>query len=176
MSTPTHYVFHSVWSIDAAVEDVSSVLADVVGYPSWWPEVRSVEDLGNGRFAMVARSLLPYELRTVSEPGAGNGEPGVISARLSGDLVGTARWSMERLGDSCRLVYDQEVETHATLLNVFAPIGRPAFRLNHRLMMRHGQAGLRTYMAGYRRGIGETRRSQSGMNRAELSAPVPPSE
>lgn len=59
MSTLTHYVFHSVWSIDAAVEDVWSVLADVVGYPSWWPEVRSVKDLGNGRFAMVARLCCP---------------------------------------------------------------------------------------------------------------------
>jgi hypothetical protein len=101
---------------------------------------------------MVARSLLPYELRTVSEPVAVDDDSGVLSARLSGDLVGTARWTIENVGASCRLVYDQEVETRTVLLNVFAPIGRPAFRLNHRLMMHHGQAGLRTYMAGYRRG------------------------
>jgi len=104
---------------------------------------------------MVARSLLPYELASVSEPDPGSDQPGVISARLSGDLVGTARWTLERLGDCCRVVYDQEVETRTMLLNVLAPIGRPLFRLNHRLMMRHGQAGLQTYMAGYRRGVGD---------------------
>ena len=38
------------------------------------------------------------------------------------------------------------------LLNVLAPVARPGFQVNHTLMMKHGQAGLRTYMAGYGRG------------------------
>jgi hypothetical protein len=44
------------------------------------------------------------------------------------------------------------VSTHKRLLDVLAPIARPGFKANHALMMRHGQQGLRTYMAGYSRG------------------------
>ena len=75
-----------------------------------------------------------------------------MPARLSGDMEGTVSWTVEQVAGGCRLVYNQEVETNKRLLNVTAPIARPAFRANHALMMRHGQAGLRTYMAGYRRG------------------------
>ena len=56
---------------------------------------------------------------------------------------------METVGSGCRLIYDQEVDTQKVLLNALAPVARFAFRANHLLMMRHGQAGLRTFMAGY---------------------------
>jgi hypothetical protein len=113
-----------------------------------------VHDLGGGHFAMRARSSLPYDLRFVSEGQAGNGRPDVIEAALSGDLEGFARWTIEAAGAGCRLVYEQEVRTTTRLLNVLAPVARPAFRLNHWLMMRHGQAGLRTFMAGYTSALG----------------------
>ncbi len=153
MTRLTHYVFQSVWSVDAPFDDVYSVLADVRTYPLWWPEIRTVQDLGNGRFQMVARSTLPYDLRFVGVERVENRRPGVIDASLSGDLEGYARWTVEAVGAGCRLVYDQEVNTHKALLNALAPIARPAFRMNHSLMMRHGQAGLRTFMAGYTRAL-----------------------
>lgn len=152
MGNLTHYVFRSVWWVEASPGDVCSVLADGRTYSQWCPEIRTVIDLGGGRLEMVARSLLPYQLRFVSEGRPGDQRSGVIAARLSGDLEGFARWSVERIGTSCRLVYDQEVDTHKALLNGLAPLARPAFRINHSLMMRHGQAGLRAFMAGYARG------------------------
>jgi len=151
MGRLTHYVFKSIWSINASLADLYEVLADVRTYPEWWPEIRTVEDLGDGRFQMMARSLLPYELRFVSQERVENRRPTVIDARLTGDLEGFARWTIEPMGDGCRLIYDQEVDTHKTLLNALAPVARPGFRVNHTLMMKHGQAGLRTYMAGYGR-------------------------
>lgn len=150
----THYVFRSVWTVDAPLDDIRPVLADVRTYPAWWPEIRSVTDLGGGRFEMVARSLLPYELRFVSEEDTAMRGSGVIGARLSGELEGFARWTTEQVGATSRLVYDQEVETRKALLNALAPVARPGFRFNHFLMMRHGRSGLRTFMAGYRRGQG----------------------
>ncbi|HEX2701795.1 MAG TPA: SRPBCC family protein [Acidimicrobiales bacterium] len=150
----THYVFRSVWTVDAPLDDIRPVLADVRTYPAWWPEIRSVTDLGGGRFEMVARSLLPYELRFVSEEDTAMRGSGVIGARLSGELEGFARWTTEQVGATSRLVYDQEVETRKALLNALAPVARPGFRFNHFLMMRHGRTGLRTFMAGYRRGQG----------------------
>ena len=155
MPNLTHYVFQSIWTVEAPFDDVCSVLADVESYPAWWPEIHRVEPLGDGRFEMVARSLLPYELRFVSEERPEKGAPGVIEAALSGDLEGFARWTVTEEPGTCRLVYDQEVETHKKLLDVLAPVARPAFRANPSLMMRHGQAGLRTYMAGYLRGAAD---------------------
>ncbi len=155
MPNLTHYVFQSIWTVEAPFDDVCSVLADVESYPAWWPEIHRVESLGDGRFEMVARSLLPYELRFVSEERPEKGAPGVIEAALSGDLEGFARWTVTEEPGTSRLVYDQEVETHKKLLDVLAPVARPAFRANHSLMMRHGQAGLRTYMAGYLRGAAD---------------------
>jgi len=151
MAGLTHYVFTSVWLVNAPSVDVFSVLADVWTYPAWWPEIRTVEDLGNGRFQMVARSLLPYELCIITEDRAATRVPGVIDARITGDLEGFARWTVKALGPGSRIVYDQEVVTHKGLLNTLAPVARPAFRVNHSLMMRHGRAGLRTFMAGYSR-------------------------
>lgn len=152
MSTLTHYVFRSVWAVDAPFDAVCSVLSDVETYAAWWPEIRSVRRLGDGRFELVARSLLPYELRFVSEEAPGPRTPGVIPARLTGDLEGSACFTVEPTTGGCRLVYDQEVDTNKAALNVLAPLARPAFRANHTLMMRHGEAGLRTFMAGYLRG------------------------
>ena len=153
MSNLTHYVFQSIWHIDAPRDDLYAVLADVTSYPAWWPEIRSVAEIGSNRFEMVARSTLPYELRFVSEEDPTKRAPDVIHARLSGDLEGFARWTLVALPTGgCRLIYDQEVETHKRLLDSLAPVARPAFRANHALMMRHGQAGLRIYIAGYLRG------------------------
>ncbi len=106
--------------------------------------------LDQSHFEVVARAFLPYELRFVSEGRIENWRRGVIDARLSGDLEGFARWSIESVGGSCKLVYDQEVDANKALLKALAPVARPAFRMNHSLMMRNGQAGLRTFMAGYR--------------------------
>ena len=152
MSDLTHYVFRSVWQVQADVDDVIAVLNDLESYPAWWPEIRTVRPLGGDRFEVVARSFLPYELRFVSEAAADEPSPGVINARLSGDMEGTVRWTVEEVDAGCRLVYDQEVTTHKRLLNVMAPVARPGFKANHAVMMRHGERGLRTFMAGYARG------------------------
>ncbi len=143
-----HYVFQSVWHVDASPSDLMAVLQDLGSYPAWWPEIREVRPRGDNRFEVVARSLLPYELRFVSEAAPDVPQPGVIDARLSGDLVGTVRWTITSESSGCRLVYDQEVDTNKRLLDVTAPVARPAFKANHAVMMRHGQAGLRRFLAG----------------------------
>ena len=152
MNNLRHYVFKSIWHVDGPFDDIYTVLADVTSYPDWWPEIRTVTPLGDNRFEMVARSTLPYDLRFVSEEVPAKRRPDYIYATLSGDLNGFAAWTIEDRGGSCRLTYDQEVETHKRLLDTLAPLARPAFKANHTLMMRHGQAGLRTYMAGYLHG------------------------
>src|SRR4051812_49277995 len=153
MAKLTHYTFRSVWEVEAPFDEVCDVLWDVATYPSWWPEIRSVRALGGDRHEMVARSFLPYKLRFISEDRSSDRSSGVINAGLSGDLEGKVRWTVTAHGRGCRLVYDQQVVTHKRLLDMLAPVARPGFRFNHTLMMRHGEAGLRTYLAGVRRGL-----------------------
>ena len=161
VSSLTHYVFRSVWHIQAPVTDLTPVLEDLASYPAWWPEIRHVRPLGENRFEVVARSFLPYELRFVSDAASSEPRPGVLHATLSGDMEGTVRWTVEAFNGSCRLFYDQEVTTHKRLLNVTAPFARPAFKANHAVMMRRGEAGLRTFMAGFARGASSARRLRS---------------
>ena len=153
MSGLTHYVFRSVWHVDARPADVVPVLYDIESYPAWWPEIRHVRALGEQRFDVVARSFLPYELRFVGEGAEPRTSEGIVEATLSGDMRGSMRWTVREVAEGCRIVYDQEVTTNKRLLNALAPVARPGFKANHAAMMRHGEAGLRTYIAGYLRGV-----------------------
>ncbi len=152
MADLTSYVFHSIWHVDAPSDDLYLVLCDFETYPHWWPEVRAVHRIDDRSFETVCRAALPYELRFVTALGRHDRASRTIEGRLSGDLDGFSRWVVEDRDGGSRLVYDQEVVTHKRLLNVLAPIARPVFKANHTLMMRHGEAGLRTFMAGYQRG------------------------
>ena len=157
MARLRHYQFRTVWNLDAPCEHVLAVVRDLESYPRWWPEVKAVTPLGDGRFEVRARSVLPFELRIVAEESARAERSGTIEARLRGELEGFARWTLEDAGGACRLVFEQDVETRKTLLDALAPVARPAFRLNHRMMMRHGLVGLQRFLAG---NGGPTRRSR----------------
>jgi len=129
--------------------DVYVVLRHVQLYPSWWPEVQSVRMIDSNRFETVCRSLLPYELRFETQQTDANPLDGVLEGRLSGDLEGSGRWSLAPSAGGTVVTYDQEVVTRKAVLNLLAPVARPAFVANHSLMMRHGGQGLRAAMAGY---------------------------
>jgi hypothetical protein len=143
------YHFVSRWTVDAPRDAVYAALHDVVAYPAWWPEVKDARTLGADHFWLRTRSILPYDLafelaRTIADPLGG-----VLEARITGDLEGAIRWSIEPAGDGCVITFDEDVVTNKAALNRLAPIVRPAYVANHALMMAHGRAGLRTFLAGY---------------------------
>jgi hypothetical protein len=146
-----HYSFTSVWFVDAAPQDVFDVLADVGDYPAWWPEVKEVRRLDDDAVEARARSLLPYDLRFTMRPDRQDRDAGLLEVRMSGDLEGFSRFTITPATKGSRLLFEEEVLTNKPLLDRLAPIARPVFKLNHTLMMRHGLAGLKTYLAGYER-------------------------
>ena len=152
MSGVNHYRFRSVWTVEASPDEVFTVLRDLGGYPAWWKEVKEARKLDDDRFVLRVKSLLPYYLEFVSERARDEPDTGVLEARLIGDLDGFSRWTITASGDKARIQFDEEVFTRRRSLNVLAPVARPAFKLNHTLMMRHGEAGLRTFLAGLRFG------------------------
>jgi hypothetical protein len=148
MADLSHYVFQSRWLVEASPDDCYAVLYDVESYPLWWPEIREVHMLDEDRACYRVRSFLPYYLDFESTRSREDKDAGVLEAKLTGDLDGFSRWTISKTATGSMLVFDEEVVTTKRLLNLLAPLARPAFKANHEIMMRHGQAGLRKFMAG----------------------------
>jgi hypothetical protein len=146
------YRFRSVWAVDATPEEAYRALREIEDYPAWWREVHSVTRVDDAMYDMVCRSTLPYDLafRTVRSREDPKGR--VLEAQMSGDLDGFSRWTVVASPAGSSLVFEEQVEARKALLRRLGPVARPAFVANHAVMMRHGRAGLRAYLAGLRRG------------------------
>ena len=143
------YSFRTEWHLAAPAGTVYDILERLPDYPAWWPEVREVTPAGPEAFALVVRSTLPYSLHFVTSKGRRDPEQRVLEANLTGDLSGFSRWTVRETANGAVALFEEEVEANKTLLRKLAAVARPAFRYNHKLMMRHGERGLRTYLAGY---------------------------
>jgi hypothetical protein len=153
----TFYHFVSRWRVNESADAAYAVLYEVSDYPRWWPEVKEARQVEEDRLHLRTRSLLPYDItftlvREIADPRAH-----VLQARVTGDLEGAIRWTIAPQERGTLILWDQRVTANKALLKRFAPVARPAFIANHALMMRHGHAGLRVFLAGYRLG-----RSQAG--------------
>jgi hypothetical protein len=145
------YIFQSTWRLDAPSETVVSALECIDDYPRWWPEVREATRIDEDTYELRCRSTLPYDLVFETRRSVHDVAGGVLEAHMIGDLEGFSRWTITADGNGTRAVFDEDVVANKRLLQVLEPVARPAFRANHWLMMRHGEAGLRVYLAGWRR-------------------------
>lgn len=136
-----------MWSVAADFDTTFTALRDLRSYAKWWPEVKSVIPVSEERAVVLIMGMLPYALEFLMEAEVDDPSAGVLRAGLTGDLVGFSSWTVEQGDDGCRLIYDQEVEVTKRLLQVLAPVARPFFKLNHRVMMRRGERGLRAHLA-----------------------------
>ncbi len=140
------YRFQDVWSVTAATARVFDALVDLVSWPLWWPDVRSVHRIDDETAELTCRALLPYALtfrvhRAEQDQGAGR-----LRVHMTGDLEGYCEGVVGRHPTGSRLAIDQRVVVNKPLLRTFAPVARPLFRANHALMMWRGQRGLRGYL------------------------------
>lgn len=141
------YRFTSVWDLPAPQHAVFAALAAPQDYPLWWPEIREVRQLGPEDGLMRFRSVLPIELAVAARAAVRDPERQLLEARLSGDLIGTVRWTVTTRGDGGSVaVFHEDVEVGRPLMRLLAVPGRVPFRANHALMMRHGREGLRAYL------------------------------
>ena len=154
MKDPNFYSFCSDWTLDCPPAEAYEVLRDVTEYTRWWPEVKEADALGDGRYSMRARAILPYSLRFVGEQRIEDPHALLLELAMTGDLEGFSRFRIEPARGGSRIVFEEQVTANKTLLRRLALVARPVFCANHWLMMRRGQAGLRTYAAGFRRGRG----------------------
>ena len=144
------YKFQSTWNVGAPPDDVYRALEKLADYPLWWPEVKVVHPITDNSFEVVCKSSLPYELTFTTTQAVRDPAARVLEATLVGDLDGFSRWTIAAHPTGTTAVFDEEVVATKSLLRRLEPIARPAFKFNHAKMMRDGERGLRTYLAGYR--------------------------
>ncbi|MER7180468.1 SRPBCC family protein [Streptomyces hyaluromycini] len=137
-----HYRFRSLWPLPVPLTTVYEALRTVDEYPRWWPQVRSVNQLDDSVAVLTIRSFIPYDLTFTAREARRDPEAGVLEISMTGDIEGWARWTITSDGTGTLARYDQVVDVNKPLLRRLALLGRPFFRLNHRLMMRSGRRGL----------------------------------
>lgn len=144
---PRTYAFAEDWLLPYAPEQVGALLADLEGYPGWWPQVRRVERVDDERGWVTARSTLPYPVRLLLTREREDAQ--VLRTRLAGDLVGWAEFRLAPVAAGCVVAYRQEVVLGSGLLDALTrPLGL-LLRWNHARMM-----------AGCRRGLEAALRSR----------------
>ena len=132
----------------ARPDHVYETLANVEGYPDWWPQVRATRRIDDVSGELTCRSMLPYDLKFVMHRELEDPAARVLKARMSGDLIGTSQWTVTEDGTGSLAVFDEEVDVGIRLLRSAGRLFRPVLRLNHDRMMRSGEKGLRRHLCG----------------------------
>jgi hypothetical protein len=146
----SRYVFQSTWHVNASPDVVYRALEALPDYPLWWPEIREVRPAGDDAYELTCRSSLPYSLVFTTRQRRRDPEARVLEAAMEGDLEGFSRWTIHSHPEGTSATFDEEVVANKPLLRRLELVARPAFKVNHTRMMRSGERGLRTYLAGYR--------------------------
>jgi uncharacterized protein YndB with AHSA1/START domain len=142
------YHLVSTWALGAPVPDVFGALRDYAKYPQWWPDVRHVDLVQNGGgrdVGMVVRARvrsplfysLSFDVELVEVD-----EPTLISAKATGQLVGTGVWRLVEVPGGTLASYTWDVATTRPWMNLLAPVARSAFTAAHGSVMRRGARGL----------------------------------
>jgi hypothetical protein len=140
------YTFGCTWSMPAPPDVLYPTLERLDLYPQWWRQVKVAERIDDNTCRLVVQSRLPFSLRLTAHRSRADADTGLLEARLSGDLVGFSRWLLSPAPDGGTvLAFAEEVEAARPLLRRLA-FARPLFEINHRMMMRAGERGLREHL------------------------------
>jgi uncharacterized protein YndB with AHSA1/START domain len=142
------YHFRTEMRIGASPEQVWRVLEDPTSWPTWWRWLRraTVLDPGRGdgvggRYRFEFRTALRYTLAFESET-LRIAPPSLWESRVTGELAGTGLWEVTERDGGSGIRYTWIVATTKGWMNVIAPVARPAFSWNHRVIMDDFAAGL----------------------------------
>ncbi len=123
--------------MDASPAEVWRVLADVDGYPSWWPWLRRFDAscLGDGeRWSCTVKPPLPYTvsfdlvLRDVVARRS-------VAADVEGEILGTARVDLRRRGSGTELDLVSDLEPSRTFLVGLSRLAGPVARFGHEFII-----------------------------------------
>ena len=84
---------------------------------------------------------LVFDLRTTRIE-----KPQVLEAASGGELSGTGRWQLTPQASVTVVRYDWKVSTTKAWMNRLAPLARPLFAWNHKVVMQEGGEALARYL------------------------------
>lgn len=146
------YSFTTYWHLQAPIERVWGAIIDPRGWPEWWKYVKVVRRLEAGdeqgigatfhnEWATALPYTLKFDVRTVKIE-----RPHLLEARSTGELDGTGRWELSSEGPVTVVRYDWIVSTTKGWMNALAPLMKPLFAWNHRVVMDEGGRGLARHL------------------------------
>ena len=142
------YEFVTIWRVGAPVDKVWNEIYHTEYWPDWWKGVLSVRELKKGDELGVGsirryewKTKLPYKLifdieTVVVEP------VNYLEGIAKGELEGKGIWRLSEDGDSTVVRYDWIVKTNKIWMNVLAPLAKPVFEWNHKVVMSWGAQSL----------------------------------
>ena len=147
------YRFITNWEFDYNIEIIWDELTHPETWPCWWKYVENTTLVKSGdqdgvgsiwRYDWTSR--LPYSLSFEIETIKIN-KSNYIEGISRGDLEGSGKWFLDNDLSMTRVKYEWTVETSKFWMRLFAPIARPLFEWNHDEVMKHGEIGLKSYLA-----------------------------
>ena len=142
----------SHWHVAAPIERVWEAIKQSEEWPSWWPYVKSVQDVapgdadGLGAIRHIAwSSRLPYGVAFDVEV-VEMQRPRRLRGRARGQLDGVGTWELTPDGATTRVRYLWCVDLGSRWMRLVAPLAAPVFRWNHNGVMRAGAEGLARHL------------------------------
>jgi hypothetical protein len=147
------YSFRTIWIINATIEAVWEALVTSERWPEWWPNLERVVSVSKGDIdgigsvrLFIWRGSLPYTL-TFEMVVTRKEVPVLLEGVTRGDLEGTGRWTLTKMGNgSTHVQYDWNVRTNRLWMNIMAPLARRFFQWNHDRVMIAGGKGLEKHL------------------------------
>lgn len=142
------YEFVTKWRIEAPIEKVWNEIYHTEYWPDWWQGVEEVvelvegDDLGVGSIRRYTwKTKLPYKL--IFDIETVKVKPMTyLEGIAKGELDGKGIWQLTEDGDQTIARYDWLVNTTKTWMNLLAPIAKPLFEWNHKVVMSWGAQSL----------------------------------
>jgi Polyketide cyclase / dehydrase and lipid transport len=142
----------TVWALEAPRERIWDAIYRAQDWPRWWPFVERVVKLDDGDENGVGalrrltwRTRLPYRI-TFETRSTRVERPHHLEAQALGELTGTGRWTLWKVGGATTVRYEWNVRTTKPWMLTLAPVARPLFEWNHNIVMRVGGEGLARYL------------------------------
>ena len=145
------YVIVSHWRVAGELRHVFDVLTDAPSLPRWWPAAYThVREIAKGdaktgignTSEIVTRGFLPYDVNWRLEV-IDTDAPTRIDVKASGDLSGFGAWRLSQEGGDVALTYTWRVRVNKPWMQRVEFLLKPFFTINHKFVMRQGEAGLR---------------------------------
>ena len=123
---------------------VAAALLDGQSYPAWWPQFKTVRYLSPLVVIASVRSTLPITFALIFTSDSAEPRPR-FRVDIAGDLVGHSDWSVTPWGTGTLVTHDQFAVLGSPRMERISPLMHQPFVLNHHLMARSGERGLRHY-------------------------------